>query len=256
MLELTSVSRRFGGLQALNRVDLTVPRHTIVGLIGPNGAGKTTLINLISGLDHPTEGQIRFDGQDITHAPPHRVTQRGIARTYQNIRLFGDMTVLDNLLIAQHARSRASVLEALLYLPSFLREERHLRAQAMRLLERFGLARTAQVPAGALPYGEQRRLEMARALATQPKLVLLDEPTAGMNPIETHELGEHILRLRADGTAVLVIEHDMALIHQVCDTVYVLNFGEIIAHGTPDAIKQNPLVIQAYLGEEEPHGAA
>jgi ABC-type branched-subunit amino acid transport system ATPase component len=251
MLTLTSVSRQFGGLHALTNVNMTVPQGKVVGLIGPNGAGKTTLINNISGLDHPTSGAITFGGQDIAKAPPHRITGLGIARTYQNIRLFGELTALENLLIGQHTRGRATVFEALVFAPAYRREEKRLREHGLALLERFGLAHLAHSRAGALPYGDQRRLEMARALATAPKLILLDEPTAGMNPVETHELGEQILRLRADGITVLVIEHDMSLIQQVCDEIYVLNFGQIIAHGTHDQIKHNPQVIEAYLGEED-----
>jgi branched-chain amino acid transport system ATP-binding protein len=251
MLELERVSRNFGGLQALNNVTMTVPEGKVIGLIGPNGAGKTTLINNISGLDHPTEGMIRFENQAIHRAPPYRITRLGIARTYQNIRLFTEMTALQNLLIGQHAQGRATIFEALVFAPSYRREERRLRERAYELLKRFGLEALADVPAGTLPYGDQRRLEMARALATNPKLLLLDEPTAGMNPKETHALGEQILALRHDGHAVLVIEHDMTLIHQVCDEIYVLNFGQVLAHGKPDEIKNNPAVIEAYLGRDE-----
>lgn len=250
MLTLDSVSRHFGGLQALNNVSMTVPQGKITGLIGPNGAGKTTLINNISGLDHPTSGRIEFAGQDITHAPPHHIARLGIARTYQNIRLFGEMTALENLLISQHGRGSASALEAMIFAPRYRREERRLRDTAMHLLERFHLAHEANTRAGALPYGDQRRLEMARALGTQPKLILLDEPTAGMNPVETHELGEQILRLNADGTTVLVIEHDMSLIRQVCEQIYVLNFGQIIAHGRYNELRHDQRVIEAYLGED------
>jgi branched-chain amino acid transport system ATP-binding protein len=256
MLTLTHVSRNFGGLQALNDVNMIVPQGKVVGLIGPNGAGKTTLINNISGLDHPSSGTIAIEGSDISKAPPHRITQLGIARTYQNIRLFNEITTLENLLIGQHGRGKASVIEALLYAPRYRREEKYLREQGMALLERFKLAHLAQTRAGNLPYGDQRRLEMARALATQPKLLLLDEPTAGMNPVETHDLGEQILRINAEGLTVLVIEHDMSLIHQVCDEIYVLNFGHMIAHDEPEAIKRNRQVIEAYLGEDEGDGAA
>lgn len=251
MLQLTDVSRHFGGLHALSHVNMTVPQGKVTGLIGPNGAGKTTLINNISGLDHPTGGRIRFNGQDISRMQPFRITRLGIARTYQNIRLFGDMTALENLLISQHGRGSASFFEALVFMPHYRREERTLRENAHALLDRFGLGAVADVQARTLPYGDQRRLEMARALATQPQLILLDEPTAGMNAIETHSLGEQIIRLRAEGLTVLVIEHDMSLIQQVCDEIYVLNFGEILAHGTHDEIKHDPAVVQAYLGEEE-----
>lgn len=254
MLTLSAVSRRFGGLQALSNVDITVSHGKIVGLIGPNGAGKTTLINNISGLDHPSSGHIAFLDTDITHMQPHRITRLGIARTYQNIRLFGSMSALQNLLIGQHIQSSGSLLGSILMTPAFRREERELRARAETLLERFGLTSVADAPASSLPYGAQRRLELARAIATQPRLLLLDEPTAGMNPNETRALGEHILKLREEGLTVLVIEHDMTFIHQVCDEIYVLNFGQIIAHGTPDAIKANPAVIEAYLGQDD--GAA
>lgn len=250
MLKLIDVCRVFGGLHALTNVNLIVPQGRVVGLIGPNGAGKTTLINCISGLDHPTSGQIIFCDQDISRAPPHKITAAGIARTYQNIRLFGEMTALENLLIGQHRRGRATPFEAFVFAPRFLREERALRQRARALLERFGMADAADARAGSLPYGDQRRLEMARALATDPKLLLLDEPTAGMNPVETRELGEQILRLRDEGMTILVIEHDMALIQQVCDEIYVLNFGQIIAHGTHAQIKHDRAVIQAYLGED------
>jgi branched-chain amino acid transport system ATP-binding protein len=256
MLELIHVSRQFGGLRALNEVTMTVPANKIVGLIGPNGAGKTTLINCISGLDHPTSGTITFDGQPTHRARPHHITRLGIARTYQNIRLFGEMTALENLLIGQHGRGQSSIFDSLIFTPLYRREITEHRAAGIALLQRFGLEAVAHVGAGTLPYGDQRRLEMARALSTVPRLMLMDEPTAGMNPIETQSLGEQIIRLRDDGLTALVIEHDMSLIHQVCDEVYVLNFGQIIAHGAPDEIRDNPLVIEAYLGKEETDGAA
>ncbi|MCU0513569.1 MAG: ABC transporter ATP-binding protein [Anaerolineae bacterium] len=251
MLELDQISRRFGGLLALSGVTMHVPAGQITGLIGPNGAGKTTLINNISGLDHPTEGSMTFLGTPIHRAAPHQVTRLGIARTYQNIRLFGELTARQNVLVGLHTQGRASLLAAIIGLPGYRREEQRLAQTAAALLERFGLLKKADVPAAALPYGDQRRLEMARALAAAPRLLLLDEPTAGMNPAETHALGEHILRLKAEGLAVLVIEHDMSLIHQVCDTVYVLNFGQILAHGTPMQMKTHPDVIEAYLGRDD-----
>jgi branched-chain amino acid transport system ATP-binding protein len=256
MLELKQVSRQFGGLQALSQVNMLIPKNKVVGLIGPNGAGKTTLINNISGLDHPTSGTICFDGHDIHRATPHRITRLGIARTYQNIRLFGEMTAFENLLIGQHGLGRSSIIDSLIFSPRYRREIHTQKEAALALLRRFNLESVADTLAATLPYGDQRRLEMARALATNPQLILLDEPTAGMNPIETEQLGQQIIRLRADGLTVLVIEHDMSLIHQVCDEVYVLNFGQIIAHGTPVEIKDNPVVIEAYLGKEEADGAA
>jgi ABC-type branched-subunit amino acid transport system ATPase component len=251
VLELSDVSRQFGGLHALSDVNMRVTPGKVTGLIGPNGAGKTTLINNISGLDHPTGGRISFAGRDITHALPHVITRLGIARTYQNIRLFGEMTALENLLVSQHAQGSASLLAALVFTPRYRAEEQRLRANAIALLDRFGLAHAANVQARTLPYGDQRRLEMARALGTQPQLLLLDEPTAGMNAVETHALGEQIIRLRAEGLTALVIEHDMSLIQQVCDEIYVLNFGQIIAQGTHDEIRHNRAVIEAYLGEDE-----
>jgi branched-chain amino acid transport system ATP-binding protein len=251
MLELDKVSRNFGGLQALSDVQMFVPAGQITGLIGPNGAGKTTLINCISGLDHPTTGQVIFDGHPIHNAAPHEITRLGIARTYQNIRLFEEMTARENLLIGQHGRGQATFLGAMVYSPAFRQEEKRFTERADALLARFNLSHAAGYPARNLPYGDQRRLEMARALATDPQLILLDEPTAGMNPRETHELGEQIIRLRDEGQTVLVIEHDMNLIGQVCDSVYVLNFGRIIASGKTDTVKRDPVVIEAYLGREE-----
>ncbi len=255
MLELRQVSRSFGGLQALKDVSMTVPDHQIIGLIGPNGAGKTTLINNISGLDHPTSGSIRFKDQDIHNLQAHQIARLGIARTYQNIRLFGDMTALENLLISQHRRGKASILDTLIFSTRYRKEEHDLRENAINWLNRFQLSDVIENRAGSLPYGDQRRLEMARALATQPALMLLDEPAAGMNPVETRLLGEQIIRLKDEGMTTLIIEHDMSLIHQVCDAIYVLSFGQIIAYGTPEDIKNNPVVIEAYLGQDN-HGTA
>ena len=251
MLELKNVSRLFGGLAALSQVNLAVPENKVVGLIGPNGAGKTTLINCVTGLDHPTSGTIIFSNTEIQRTPAYKINILGLARTYQNIRLFGEVTVLDNLIVAQHSHGKSTLLHSLLQLPLYRQEIQQHRENALTLLERFNLLAMKDERAANLPYGDQRRLEMARALATKPKLVLLDEPTAGMNPVETHELGEQILRMRDDGVTLMVVEHDMSLISQVCDEIYVLSFGQIIAHGTHDEIKRNPTVIEAYLGEEE-----
>ncbi len=251
LLALRAVTRHFGGLAALSNVNMDVPEGQIVGLIGPNGAGKTTLINCISGLDHPNSGEIRFVNTKIHRRAPHRITALGMARTYQNIRLFGDMTTLQNIIIAQHQQGKSTLLHSLIQWPGHWKEEKRIRSQARQYLEDFGLGTVLHVRASNLSYGDQRRLEMARALATRPRMVLLDEPTAGMNAIETEQLGSQILRMREGGITVLVVEHDMALISQVCDTVYVLNFGEILAYGTPDEIKQNPAVIEAYLGKED-----
>ena len=251
MLVLDRVSRSFGGLAAVNHVSFDVPPGTIVGLIGPNGAGKTTLLNLISGLDRVTRGTLRFNDQPIHHQPPHRINQLGIARTYQNIRLFAEMSVLDNVIVGTHTQGRAGLWSAVLRLPGYRAEERRLRALAQQLIDRLGLSAFSRTPADALSYGDQRRAEIARALATRPRLLLLDEPTAGMNAAETARLGELILSLRAEGLTVLVIEHDMTFIAQVCDEVVVLNFGEVIARGMPAAIKANPIVVEAYLGAPE-----
>jgi branched-chain amino acid transport system ATP-binding protein len=251
MLQLDRVSRSFGGLTAVNDVSFEMKAGQIMGLIGPNGAGKTTLLNLISGLDQPTSGSIRFNGQPIHDRPPHVINQLGIARTYQNIRLFAEMSVLDNVIVGTHTQGRAGLLNAVLLLPSYRSEERRLRALAQQLLARLGVQQFEQTPADALSYGDQRRVELARALATHPKLLLLDEPTAGMNATETARLGELILSLRAEGLSILVIEHDMAFISQVCDEVIVLNFGQVIARGMPDQIKTDQVVVEAYLGAAE-----
>lgn len=251
LLELKNVSRLFGGLRAIYRVSLGAPQGQVVGLIGPNGAGKTTLLNLISGLDQPTLGEIHFDGQAIHHLPAHKINQLGIARTYQNIRLFTGMSVLENIIVGMHTQGKAGLLAATLLLPSYRAEEKRLRDEAFALLQRLGMEKFAQLAADTLSYGDQRRVEIARALATRPKLLLLDEPTAGMNPAERAHLGELILSLRAEGLTVLVIEHDMTFIAQVCDQIVVLNFGEVIARGTIEEIRANPLVIEAYLGAEE-----
>ncbi|MFC1960240.1 ABC transporter ATP-binding protein [Chloroflexota bacterium] len=251
MLQLDKVTRNFHGLVALNSVSMQVPTGQVTGLIGPNGAGKTTLLNCVSGLDHATDGKIVFDGQNIERLSVHRITALGMTRTYQNIRLFPEMTVLQNMIVAQHLQGRASILHSIFQLPVYYQEEKRLRQHAQDILVQYGLSDVQDVPATTLSYGDQRRLEMARALIAHPRLMLLDEPTAGMNPIETEELGRKILEMKAAGITVLVIEHDMALISQVCDTVYVLNFGTIMAHGTPDEVKANPQVIEAYLGKDD-----
>ncbi len=253
MLKLSNVSRHFGGLAAVNDVSFDVESGQVVGLIGPNGAGKTTLLNLISGLDQPSSGEIQFNGKLIQKLPPHKINQLGIARTYQNIRLFAEMSVRENIIVGMHTQGKAGLVSATLMTPAYRAEEKHLREQADILAARLGLDLFADSPADALSYGDQRRVEIARALATHPKLILLDDPTAGMNAAETARLGELILSLRDEGLTVLVIEHDMTFISQVCDRVIVLNFGEVIASGTTEEIKTNPLVIEAYLGVEEAH---
>ena len=250
-LTLNHVSRYFGGLAAVNDVSFEAESGQVTGLIGPNGAGKTTLLNLISGLDQPTSGEIRFMDQSIEKLPPHKINQLGIARTYQNIRLFAEMSVLDNIIVGMHTQGKAGLLSAALMLPSYRAEEKHLREQALKLIKRLGLEDFGDTSADNLSYGDQRRVEIARALATHPKLLLLDEPTAGMNAAETERLGELILSLHHEGLTVLVIEHDMAFIAQVCDHVVALNFGEVIARGTVNAVNSDPVVVAAYLGAEE-----
>ncbi|MEV7524542.1 ABC transporter ATP-binding protein [Streptomyces sp. NPDC091371] len=248
VLDARGVTMRFGGLTAVKNVDLTVKSGEIVGLIGPNGAGKTTFFNCLTGLYIPTEGEVRYKG---TVLPPksYKVTAAGIARTFQNIRLFNNMTVLENVLVGRHTRTREGLWSALLRLPGFHKEEAASREKAMELLEFIGLAHKAEHLARNLPYGEQRKLEIARALASDPGLILLDEPTAGMNPQETRAAEELIFAIRDQGIAVLVIEHDMRFIFNLCDRVACLVQGEKLIEGTAAEVQGDERVIAAYLGE-------
>jgi branched-chain amino acid transport system permease protein len=250
LLVLDDVSRHFGGLEALSKVGFQVQEGMICGLIGPNGAGKTTLINLISGLFPPSSGRIVWLGREVQHRPAHRIARAGIARTFQNIQLFRDMTVLDNVIVGRHTHIRTSLLTTLLRLPREGSEERSAQGEALALLERLGLAALAEQHAGTLSYGDQRRVEIARALAQHPRLLLLDEPAAGMNEIETARLGEFILELKQHGTTLLIVEHHMDLIMKICDQIVVLNFGKKIAQGTPALVSRDNQVLEAYLGRD------
>jgi branched-chain amino acid transport system ATP-binding protein len=249
MLRVDGITRRFGGLTALNDVSLAFKKGDITGVIGPNGAGKTTLFNIVTGIYRPTSGTVRMEERTISGLPPEKLAPLGLVRTFQNIELFGRMTVLENVMVGLHTRSKSGLIGSCLKLPGHLREEKVIREKAFAWLDYVGISDLADIQAGNLPFGKGRLLEIARAMAVAPRIILMDEPAAGLNSRETAELALLIRKVRDDGVTVVLVEHDMELVMDVCDYIYVLNLGRGLAEGTPREVQENPQVIAAYLGE-------
>lgn len=254
LLHVNNIIMRFGGVTAVNELEIAIPEGSIVGIIGPNGAGKTTAFNVISGFYTPQKGHVYFGGKDITGLPPHKICAAGMARTFQNIRLSHNLSAVENIMVGCHVRRKCPWWMAPMALPVFDREEQRIRDTAFSLLERLNLTQYAYEKASSLPYGAQRRLEIARALATQPRFLLLDEPAAGMNPQESTDLMHFIGKIRDEfDLTILLIEHDMKVVMGVCQYIWVMEYGALIAEGEPAAIRSNPEVIKAYLGEDLVH---
>jgi len=254
LLDIQGMSVSFGGLKALRDFSLAAPAGRITALIGPNGAGKTTAINCVSGVIAPDQGAVSFEDRAVLGMSGHKLARLGLTRTFQNLQVFGLMNVLENVMVGLHAASKGEFCAAMLRLPMLRRQEAAIKERAREVLEFFGLGAQADQPAGELPYGDQKRLELARALAARPKMMLLDEPVAGLNPAETEQLGELILKIKEQGIGVVLVEHDMALVMRISDQVAVLSGGQLIAQGTPEEIQQNPEVIRTYLGGGEEFG--